>query len=60
MLCCAATATCHKVIGFTIGPLRKFTEMAFMYFTLISQMMTRTRAVLVDLLEIGRVESLKQ
>lgn len=59
MLCCAATATCHKVIGFTIGALRKFTEMAFMYFTLISQMMACTRAVLVDLLEIGRVESLK-
>jgi hypothetical protein len=32
MLCCAATATCRKVIGFTIGALTKFTEMAFMYF----------------------------
>jgi hypothetical protein len=40
------------------GALRKFTEMAFMYFTLISQMMACTLAVLVDLLEIGRVESL--
>jgi hypothetical protein len=39
MLCCAATATCHKVIGFTIEALRMFTEMAFMYFALISQMM---------------------